>query len=100
MLPCCQKARAAFQAAINKGKNGTEVIDKWNTWVRVNRNYLECIASKVSLDCAYDEIVKNDCGCSTTKCCTDLYDYIGQKKIVMENHCDAAKGKEVLKCPF
>ena len=99
-LPCCKKARVLYHAAKN-GLQRRNIQGKYNAWNRANTFHSECRAYEASLQCAFDSIIKHNCGCSTTNCCQDLYDYINGAKLWKKRFCDAAKrrGAEV-PCPF
>jgi RHS repeat-associated protein len=96
-LPCCNKARAAFQAAKNK-RQESDVLLKWLGYINSLRPFSECRAYKVSLKCANDEFSKNGCGCKTSACCDHLFDLIGSQTRQVNFYCELAKGAEP-KCP-
>jgi hypothetical protein len=109
-LPCCKKARAAFQA---NGANKSEIMRKWNDYILSSRNWAECRAYNISITCG-EKLKKDKCPCAPlpkkpteeqkkkhaedTQCCKDIDDYIKVSKANKDIFCGA--GGSYAACPF
>jgi hypothetical protein len=115
--PCCSKGctrkhegRHAFDLGLccmmlndnirNRMGPREDLIERYNDWMKAGaRNWSECNAYGVSVQCAKEEIKANNCARSDTQCCRELKFYLsemGKQKIA---YCDNAPTTRP-PCPF
>ncbi len=99
--PCCQRAKAAYQAAAGDVLLMNLYRDQWNDYARSWRDYTECKAYGVSRRCAEKHLERRHCPCppnGDAACCNALKSILDisiEKEIL---HCGRMTGG--LPCPF
>lgn len=77
-----------------------ELIERYNDWMKAGaRNWSECNAYGVSVQCAKEAIKANDCARSDTQCCRELKFYLSEMGKEKKAYCDMAP-KTRPPCPF
>lgn len=77
-----------------------DLIARYNDWMQAGaRNWSECNAYGLSVQCAKEEIKANDCARSDTQCCSELKFYLSEMGKQKTAYCDIAP-KTRPPCPF
>ncbi len=104
-IACCRKAREAYQDAWTRAGR-SEVVRKWNKLLKDSKNWSECRAHSVSVECAKSESFANACHCpeklneGEKKCCGDYKTYAKNQKGLKDSFCGKPGANTAPACPF
>jgi hypothetical protein len=77
-----------------------DLVQRYNDWMNAGaRNWSECNAYGVSVQCAQDEIKAKNCARNDTQCCRELKFYLNEMRKEKNAYCDMAP-KTRPPCPF
>jgi len=94
---CCWRLSDNIQ---NHVGTRDELIEKHNEWMAAGaRNWSECNAYGVSVQCAKDEMKEKNCDKNDTQCCRELKFYLSEMKSQQRAYCEIAP-KTLPPCPF
>jgi RHS repeat-associated protein len=99
-ISCCKKARAAYQA---KGASKSDVVKKWNKFLKDSKPWSECRAYGKSVSCAEGLWKSKKCDCPDPKdkqCCSDIKSYKSSAESQKKKYCGMSGSGTAPSCPF